>query len=117
MEKPVFTEKDELFFAELKAKKNSKLQLFLNFILYYILMRISSPIGYFLFTLSSFFSIAILHFIFQGFNLFLFLMMLGGHFGLYKFYLKAKYEQELLPHFYVMKVATKILKKRIKLSN
>lgn len=114
MEKPVFTEENELFFAELKSEKMSKVKLFLVFILTFSLMIISSPFGMFIFTLFLFLAPAFVHFLILDFNLNIGLIMLGAHFVYYTFFMKTKYERELLPEFYVMKESVQILKNRLK---
>ena len=114
MEKPFFTEENELFFAELKSEKMSKVKLVLAFILTFSLMILSSPVGMFIFTLIIFLVPAVFHFLIFDFNLNIGLIMLGAHFVYYRFYFQAKYKRELLPEFYVMKESIQILKNRLK---
>ena len=117
MEKHFFTEKDQLYFAELKAEKMSKLELKLFSLFIFSIMLISSPIGMFFISLFLFLLPAFIHFLILDFNLNIVLIMLVGHFVYCKFYFKAKYERELLPEFYVMKESNQILKNRLKHHN
>lgn len=117
MEKHFFTEKDQLYLAELKAEKMSKLKLKLFSLFIFSLMLISSPIGMLIFTLFLFLLPAFVHFLILDFDLNIGLTMLVGHFVFYTFYFKAKYEREMLPDFYVMKESNQILKNRLKHHN
>ena len=115
MEKHFFTEKDQLYFAELKAEKMSKLELKLFSLFIFSIMLISSPIGMFFISLFLFLLPAFIHFLI--FDLNIWLIMLVGHFVYYECFFKAKYERELLPDFYVMQESNQILKNRLKHHN
>jgi hypothetical protein len=113
MEKHFFTKKEELFFAELKAKNKSKLKLMLLLIIISIFLLFFSPIGFFIFTLFLFLLPVIFHFYIIGFSLWIGIIMLLFHHLFYKFFLKAKYQKEMLPEFFVIKEAVKILISRL----
>ena len=114
MEKYFFSEKDELFLTELKEKKGSKFKLTLELILYINLMWICSSFGFFLFNLSFFVTGFLIYFYNNGFSLAVGFVFLSAYFVFYKFYLKEKHEQELLPEFNLMNQAVQILKNRLK---
>ena len=117
MEKHFFTEKNQLYFAELKAEKMSKWELKLFSLFIFSIMFISSPIGAFFLSLFFFLLPAFVHFLIFDFHLNMVLIMLGAHFVYYKCFFKAYYERELLPDFYVMKESNQILKNRLKNQN
>ncbi len=113
MEKHFFTKKNELFFAELKAKNRSKLKVILLLFIISIFSLFFSPIGFFLFTLILFLLPVAFHFYMIGISLWVGFIMLMSHHLFYKFYLKAKFEKEMLPEYFVMKKAVKILINRL----
>ena len=103
-------------FDELATKKMNRKRLILELTIHFSVMSIVSPIGMFLLSLLMSFIPALIHCYIMGFNINFIFIALGIHFVVYQLILKAKFERELLPGYFAMKEATKILKNRLSAS-
>ena len=117
MEKHFFTEKNELMLEKMKTGSMKKKELIAGMMAYLILRTFFSPIGSFILSLLPFVLVWGLYNYFFGFGIWVSFSFLIYHIFCFELSLRKKYEEEMLPDYFVIKEAVSILKNRLKHHN
>jgi hypothetical protein len=117
MEKHFFTKKNELMLEKMKTGSMKKKELIAGMMAYLVLRTFFSPIGSFILSLLPFVFLWGLYNYFFGFRIWVSISFLIYHIFYFERYKRKKYEEEMLPDYFVIKEAVSILKNRLKHHN